>query len=227
VVTLISRAGTNFYYSERGNVNAAGNRPNIVTEGLQINGSQGTDPNGDGVQHIGFGAISAFPTAANEPNRFGGGIRMTLGIGSGVVDGSMLFSTRPDTNANFKFWTGGLEALTINRNLTSVFYDFQAGNRINSPIIAATALLTTPSITIGATGTAINGIRHGVCTLVSGVCTVTNSTVTNNSRIFLTGQDNNVLGVTRVSARSAGASFVITSSTSTDSGVVAWQIIEP
>lgn len=81
--------------------------------------------------------------------------------------------------------------------------------------------------TIGTDGTALTRVIHGTCTLSSGACTVSTANVTANSRIFLTGQDNNVAGALRVSARSAGASFTVTSSSNTDSGVVAYQILEP
>jgi hypothetical protein len=69
--------------------------------------------------------------------------------------------------------------------------------------------------------------KQGVAILSSGDATVTNTSVTANSRIFLTGQDNNVTGALRVSARAAGTGFSITSSVGTDSGVVAYEIFEP
>jgi hypothetical protein len=69
--------------------------------------------------------------------------------------------------------------------------------------------------------------KQGVATLVAGTVTVSNTSVTASSRIMLTGQDNNVTGALRVSARTAGTSFVITSSAAGDSGVVAYQIFEP
>lgn len=69
--------------------------------------------------------------------------------------------------------------------------------------------------------------KQGTATLASGTVVVNNTSVTANSRIFLTAQDNNSVGTLRVSARTAGASFTITSSSNTDSGVVAYQIFEP
>lgn len=64
----------------------------------------------------------------------------------------------------------------------------------------------------------------GTAVLSSGTVTVSSTIVTANSRILLTAQDNNTTGALRVSARSAGVSFTITSSVGTDSGVVAYQI---
>lgn len=69
--------------------------------------------------------------------------------------------------------------------------------------------------------------KQGIATLASGAVTVFNTSITANSRVFLTAQDNNTTGALRVSARTAGTSFVITSSNSADSGVVAYEIFEP
>ena len=69
--------------------------------------------------------------------------------------------------------------------------------------------------------------KQGVATLSSGTIVVSNTSVTASSRIQLTAQDNNSTGALRVSARTAGTSFTITSSNAADSGVVAYEIFEP
>lgn len=70
--------------------------------------------------------------------------------------------------------------------------------------------------------------KQGVATLVAGTVTVANTSVTANSRIFLTPQETGVLtGILRVSARVVGTSFTILSSVNTDTAVVAWEIFEP
>lgn len=71
------------------------------------------------------------------------------------------------------------------------------------------------------------GSRLGTATLVAGTATVANGSVTADSRIFLTAQVNGVTGALRVSARSVGVSFTITSSNGADAGLVAWMIMEP
>lgn len=68
--------------------------------------------------------------------------------------------------------------------------------------------------------------KQGVATLSSGTVVVSNTSVTATSRIFLTAQDNNSTGALRISARTAGTSFTITSSNGSDSGVVAYEIFE-
>jgi hypothetical protein len=68
----------------------------------------------------------------------------------------------------------------------------------------------------------------GVATLAAGTVTVLTTKVTATSRIQLTGQsDGGTVGFQRVSARTASTSFVITSSSATDTSTVAWFIIEP
>lgn len=68
----------------------------------------------------------------------------------------------------------------------------------------------------------------GVATLVGGTVVVANNKVTANSRIFLSHHTAGVTtGWLRVSARTAGTSFTILSSSGTDTSVVAYMIVEP
>jgi hypothetical protein len=70
--------------------------------------------------------------------------------------------------------------------------------------------------------------KQGTATLVAGAVTVANTSVTANSRIFLTSQvDGGTPGFLRVSARIAATSFTITSSSATDTSTVAYFITEP
>lgn len=71
------------------------------------------------------------------------------------------------------------------------------------------------------------GAKSGVVTLVGGTATVANSSITATSRIQLTGQaDGGTPGWYRVSARTAGTSFTVTSSSPTDTSQVGWFIVE-
>lgn len=68
----------------------------------------------------------------------------------------------------------------------------------------------------------------GTATLVAGTVTVNTTKVTANSRIFLSAQTTGAApGALRVSARTAGTSFTITSTSGTDTSAVAWWIVEP
>lgn len=74
---------------------------------------------------------------------------------------------------------------------------------------------------------AVNG-RMGIATLVSGVVTVANTSITANSRIFITPQSGTLnIGAVWVSTRVPGTSFTITSVNVLDTRVVAYQIFEP
>lgn len=70
--------------------------------------------------------------------------------------------------------------------------------------------------------------RMGVATLVGGTVTVANTSVTANTRVFLTAQTSGAApGALRVSARTAGTSFTVTSSSGTDTSQFAYLLVEP
>lgn len=65
------------------------------------------------------------------------------------------------------------------------------------------------------------------CTLVAGTCTISNANITANSRIQCTGQsDGGTPGFLRVSTRSNGVSYTVTSSSVADTSLVACFIVE-
>lgn len=68
----------------------------------------------------------------------------------------------------------------------------------------------------------------GVATLVAGTVTVNTTLVTANSRIMHAGQNSSgTHGELTISARVAGTSFTISSTSATDTRAVAWFILEP
>jgi len=70
--------------------------------------------------------------------------------------------------------------------------------------------------------------RMGVATLVGGTLVVPTSAVAANSRIFLTCQvPGGTPGFLRVSARVAGTTFTILSSSGSDVSQVAWLLADP
>jgi hypothetical protein len=70
--------------------------------------------------------------------------------------------------------------------------------------------------------------KQGIAVLVAGTLVVANTAVTANSRIFLTSQvGGGAPGWVRVSARVAGTSFTILSSSATDTSTIAYEIFEP
>ena len=69
--------------------------------------------------------------------------------------------------------------------------------------------------------------KIGTAVLVAGAVTAANTSVTANSRIFVTSNvDGGTPGWLRVSAKTVGTSFVITSSSATDTSTIAWYIVE-
>ena len=69
--------------------------------------------------------------------------------------------------------------------------------------------------------------KQGTATLVAGSAVVANTSVTATSRILLTSNaDGGTPGFVRVSARTAGTSFTITSSSGTDTSTIAYEIFE-
>lgn len=70
--------------------------------------------------------------------------------------------------------------------------------------------------------------KMGTSTLVAGTVTVATTAVTATSRIFLTVQTaGGTQGHLRISARTAGTSFTITSTSGTETSTVAWLLVEP
>lgn len=70
--------------------------------------------------------------------------------------------------------------------------------------------------------------KQGTAVLVAGTVTVPNTSVTANSRIFLTTQvPGGTAGFLVVSARVVGTSFTILSSSAADTSTVAYEIYEP
>jgi hypothetical protein len=98
---------------------------------------------------------------------------------------------------------------------------------------AADVLATDDHFTLTTAGRGIrikegSNARMGVSTLVAGTVTVSNTSVTANTRIFLTCQSpGGTPGFLRVSARTASTSFTILSSSGTDTSSVGWLLIEP
>ncbi|MYR11932.1 hypothetical protein GTY62_15230 [Streptomyces sp. SID724] len=88
-------------------------------------------------------------------------------------------------------------------------------------------------IVIGTAGAGISikegaNARAGSATLVAGTVVVPTNKVTANSRIYLTPQTSGAgPGALRISARTPGTNFTITSTSATDTSLVAWEIREP
>jgi hypothetical protein len=135
---------------------------------------------------------------------------LNLDYAFGVSSGGEMWST---TASSFGWYCNTLtKALTLTNTDATLNGNFRlntAGNRLYIRTGGTTASM-------------------GTVTLVAGTATVTHTTVTANTRIFLTAQTTGgTPGALRISAQTASTSFVISSSSLTDTSVVAWLLIEP
>lgn len=104
-------------------------------------------------------------------------------------------------------------------------------NRVGT-VVQSVAIPAPTSIGSGATQ--VTRIKHGTATLVAGTVTVSDTSITANSRVFVNRfTDGGTVGASYSVARSAGASFTITAkdgvgvNQTLDTSVVAYEIVEP
>jgi len=99
------------------------------------------------------------------------------------------------------------------------------------PIAVIGVGIGTQTLSVGVPGTSTTSIRHGVSgNLVAGVLVVSDTTVTANTRIFMSTHTRGTITLPAVydaATRSAGVSFTITSSMITDTSTVEYLMIEP
>ncbi|MFJ8041220.1 hypothetical protein ACIRBX_12010 [Kitasatospora sp. NPDC096147] len=70
--------------------------------------------------------------------------------------------------------------------------------------------------------------KLGTTALAAGTATVTTTAITATSRVFLTAQTpGGTPGALYVQTRTAGTSFTVKSTSSTDTSTVAWLIVDP
>lgn len=110
---------------------------------------------------------------------------------------------------------------------------FSAGVIQCGPLAAQGAITTQSDVDVQVIGHGFQvregtNAKQGIAVLVAGTVTVANTSVTANSRIFLTTQvPGGTAGFLVVSARTAGTSFTILSSNAADTSTVGWEIFEP
>jgi hypothetical protein len=166
-------------------------------------------------------SVSATFTAGFTSN---GNVSITTGY-------SLACDTLTNYGTTLKVNAAGSQSLALQLNATSVMSWAAGGNTAVHP----------GSIDISTAGSGLkvaegSNAKQGTATLVSGTVTVSNTSVTATSRIFLTRQGINsstAMGELAVSARTAGTSFTITSYTAGavttqtgDLSTVAWEIFE-
>ena len=113
----------------------------------------------------------------------------------------------------------------------------QAYNRTSSTyiplkLVGSTVIVDVGGLDIKTVGFGVSvaegsNAKQGTAVLVAGSKVVANTSVTATSRIFLTSQvDGGTPGWLRISSRTAGTSFTITSSSASDTSTVSYEIFE-
>lgn len=162
------------------------------------------------------GNVIHFTTAAGNAGSTIQGIFIgasTSAQGNVSVTGNMLFASQTAAQAIFIF----------NQAASSTLDAAISGNKVSGAGWSAPFGMSSAAGTMKVRG----DINRGTATLAAGTVTVSNVAVQTTSLILLAAQDNNTAGALRVSARTAGTSFVITSSNAADTGSVAWEVTEP
>lgn len=119
--------------------------------------------------------------------------------------------------------TAGVGELRQRENLALNFYT----NNVLATTLTAAGELAQQILGKGFSVKEGSNARQGASALVGGTVTVSTTAVTANSRIFITSNaDGGTPGFVRVSGRTAGTSFTITSSSGTDTSTIAWIIFE-
>lgn len=132
--------------------------------------------------------------------------------------------TSGDTNNRFQISNAGIIKWGPGNAAVDLTMQRQSGP--NLALIGGSLDIFTPGA--GLKVSEGSNAKQGTAALSSGSVVVSNTSVTSNSRIFLTTQSpSGTPGAVYVSARTAGTSFTITSTSGTDNSTVAFEIIEP
>ncbi|MGW7688834.1 hypothetical protein ACWGMA_08060 [Streptomyces asiaticus] len=168
-----------------------------------------------------------------------GHVHPTTGVlptAGGTMTGGINSSLATSSSVGLGVFVSG-DAFDRGRILASGQIEMGSGSAAREVVLSRTAAnqlsLTTADLRIATAGRGLmvaegSNAKMGTATLTAGTATVSTTAVTANSRIFLTNQAlGGTAGFLRVSARTAGTSFTITSSSGSDTSVVAWMLVEP
>ena len=173
---------------------------------------------GSGVGINTHGALNCTIVGCTGDNHGGTGQLYGLQVAGTQTNTTFFGNTVTGSTAAFNYVSGGGYFLVgpFNADFSGIPYGVEFGN---IEVKVAGAGLRVKEGT---------NCKQGTAVLVAGTVTVADTAVTASSRIFLTSQaDGGTPGFLRVSARTAGASFTITSSSGTDTSTVAYEIFEP
>jgi len=191
----------------------------------------------------GSGGAINISTAALTTTNVGntGSINLTTGntgsTGAGN-SGDIVLTTGTSTGGThgvFKFLKSGIAAVVGQvwvASATDGTGYWATDPALSTPTFTGDVNVSTGNLLISTLGKGLQiktgtNSKLGTAVLAAGTVTVANTSVTANSQIFLTSQVNGgTPGFLRIGAKTAGTSFVITSSSGTDTSTVAWIIVE-
>lgn len=192
------------------------------------------------LQSLAAGRTYAFPDAAGTIALIGNTGTVTTGVWNGTIIDLAYGGTGADLSA-----TGGTSqvvqqssvgaVLTVGQLALADLSDAATVALLAAPVFTGDVNVSTGNALVSTAGKGVrvkegSNAKQGVATLVLGTVVVANTSVTANSRIFLTVQSLGTVTVPSalaVSARTASTSFTILASDLTDTSVVAYEIFEP
>lgn len=206
--------------------------PGDITSAVSAH-SAASDPHGD--RAAATSALNAHVAAADPHGVKAYADGKFLPLAGGTMNGGLTSARSTATDTAFAF---GLSTDTFDRAriLASGRWELGSGTAARDTQWyrqAAAKWGTDSDVAIMTAGKGLQvregtNAKSGTVTLVGGTATVANTSVTATSRIQLTSQaDGGTPGWLRVSARTAGTSFTITSSSASDTSTVAYFIVEP
>ena len=155
----------------------------------------------------------------------GGDDTILTSYAQNTLNGLNIFANQANFSGNAYFFDTKLNM--YNTGLT--YY-----TTLKSPTQTANRVVTIPALTGDGTARIATATSAGTATLVAGTVTVSNTSITANSRIHLTAQnESGTAGHLGVSARSVGTSFTIKSyqgngtAQTSDTRLVYWTSEEP
>lgn len=166
---------------------------------------------------------------------------LTIAGTSAVVTGLAMTNTHASTQIAIQFQQTGTEKWDFGMdsagNGTLDFFIYQAATghlslqiKTNDDVYLNGGNLMVDTVGKGLQIKEGSNAKQGTVTLSAGTVTVSNTSVTANSRIFLTVTSLGTVTTPKavaVTGRTAGTSFTITSADNTDTSTVAYEIFEP
>lgn len=169
-----------------------------------------------GSQNVSIGLNSLLSNTTGSSNT---GLGSQANVASGALDHATVVGAQASVSTSNTVVLGRTTDVTV----IGATGDDASGNLLQvAGNISATAIGSGLRVKEG------SNAKMGIATLVAGTVSVSNTSVTANSRIFLTAQNSSgTPGFLGISARTASTSFDITSSNGADTSTVAWMIVEP